>query len=56
MLKTNGGRSLVVGFSLLGVTTAVVAISLLRHVSAMTNSIQFTDSHTQEGELIRSVY
>jgi len=34
MLKTSGGGSLVVG-SLVGVTAAVVAISLLRHVSSV---------------------
>lgn len=35
MLKTSGGRSLVVGCGVVGVTAAVVAISLLRRVSAI---------------------
>jgi len=35
MLETSGGRSLVVGCGVAGVTAAVVAISLLRRVSAV---------------------
>jgi len=44
MLKTSGGRSLVVGCGVVGITAAVVAISLLRRVSAIAKFDKLTST------------